>query len=313
MQIVPTFNLTTLKESAARATDLVFISTAFIKSAPFEELCRVTSENCSKSIVVRWQFRDLIGGSSDLEAYETASREGWKFYFHQDLHAKIYRIDGEAYIGSANLTNRGLSGSPPAGNIELSVKVPVTDELASWCDYLEQRSTLIDDPLFEAIKNDVQDYLTTTSLLPPTRRGFNETVMEMLRERNPGPRLFLYDLPQSASPSALYNNSANLEDPLVLHDIQVFGLPSNPSVDNVRVAFRLSPGFTWLASKVRNSIGFGELSSELHDNLCDEPKPYRSEVKNRLANLMHWAADLFPGEFAISRPRYREVISRINR
>lgn len=216
----------------------------------------------------------------------------------------------EAYVGSSNLTQRGLAGHPPAGNIELSVKILVTSELIEWCNYLRQQSVLVDDRLFEAIEADVSSYLKSSDLLPPTRRGFSERVIRIINQGNQSRTLYLFDLPRSSSPLELCEKDS-MGNVLALHDLQVLGLPRNPSIDQIKTAFRLSPGFTWLSSRIETSKGFGALTADLHNDLCDEPKPYRSEVKERLASLIRWTADLFPSEFIVKRPRYREVIERV--
>ena len=43
--------------------------------------------------------------------------------------------------------------------------------------------------------------------------------------------------------------------------------------------FTASKAFHWLLDSVEDQIYFGELSSELHSSLCDDPAPYRKNVK----------------------------------
>src|SRR4051794_20215704 len=109
--------------SASNSFEKIQIASAFVKSEPFARLAEASISK-SNFLVSRWQFCDLVSGVSDLEVYEIAKGHGWKFYFHQDLHAKVYLFDEEFFAGSANLTNRGLAGGPPGGNIEFSIKSP---------------------------------------------------------------------------------------------------------------------------------------------------------------------------------------------
>lgn len=310
MEIVVDLNLSTLSRAANAAEQSVFICSPFVKADAFDQLSSEVSPGCETTLIARWQFSDLVSGVSDLNAYEIAVDRNWGFYFNQDLHAKLYIFDEEAIVGSSNLTGRGLAGSPPTGNIELSTSLRVPSELREWCGHLLLRSTKIDAVLYKAICQDVEAYRETHCDPFPSRRGFSEKVLSILRQRNSKPRIYLYDLPQLHHPDQLIDASASLEDPSMIHDRHVFGLSRRSDRESIRKAFRVSPGFTWLSAIAVRPLSFGELSSIFHGVLCDEPRPYRSEVKDRLRNLMNWTIAFFPSEFKIDRPNYTEIFSR---
>jgi len=310
LEIIGDLNLTTLSKAAIAAKRSVFVCSAFVKADAFDQLSSEVSPGCETTLIARWQFRDLVSGVSDLNAYEIAVDRNWGFYFNQDLHAKLYIFDEEAIVGSSNLTGKGLAGSPPTGNIELSTTLRVQSELREWCYHLLSRSTKIDAVLYKAICQDVEAYKETHGNLLPTRRGFSENVLSILRQRYSKPRIYLYDLPQLRHPDQLVDASAALEDSSMIHDRHVFGISRSASRESIQKAFSVSPGFTWLTSIADRPISFGELSSIFHGVLCDEPRPYRSEVKDRLRNLLNWTVELFPSEFKIERPNYTEIFSR---
>lgn len=310
MEIIGDLNLRTLSKAAVAAERSVFICSAFVKAAAFDQLAHEVSPSCENTLIARWQFRDLVSGVSDLNAYEIAVNRNWSFYFNQDLHAKLYIFDDAAFVGSSNLTGKGLAGSPPMGNIELSTTFSVQNELREWCDRLLSTSTKVDTVLYRAICEDVEAYKETTGGLLPTRRGFSENVLSILRQRNINPRIYLYDLPQVFHPDQLIRVPARLDDPSIIHDLHVFGLSRRSERESIREAFSVSPGFTWLNSIAVRPMSFGELSSILHGVLCDEPRPYRSEVKDRLRNLLNWTVAFFPSEFKIDRPNFTEIFSR---
>lgn len=80
-------------------------------------------------------------GSNPRAIMDVAKQIGWeKVHFLDELHAKIYIGNSFAVIGSANLTNNGLSGE---GLVELCVEVSTTEtlkKLDETFDTLKQRA-----------------------------------------------------------------------------------------------------------------------------------------------------------------------------
>ena len=68
--------------------------------------------------VTRWLVDELAEGVSDIAVREVVREAGGRFMLHQSLHAKYYRFDGEAFVGSANLTDAGLGWSK-SPNLEI--------------------------------------------------------------------------------------------------------------------------------------------------------------------------------------------------
>ena len=72
-------------------------------------------------IVTRWRPEEVAAGVSDLEILDlVAGRAGARLFLHPHLHAKIFLLDAEALVGSANLTDTALGWREPA-NIEYVV------------------------------------------------------------------------------------------------------------------------------------------------------------------------------------------------
>lgn len=295
--------------SASKSIEKIQIASAFVKLEPFARLAEASCRNSNKLLVSRWQFCDLVSGVSDLEVYEIAKRLGWKFYFHQDLHAKVYLFDEEFFAGSANLTNRGMAGGPPSGNIEFSIKSSASVDISGWLELLTASSIEVDDELYSAIRADVESYMAFAENRIPIRKGFSQTVSNIIYRRKPEPTLFLHDLPRTSSPYKIIESQPKNDD--VKHDLQVLGLSTKASLDQVRTAFQISPGFTWLLSAIGKELYFGAITSKLHDSLRDEPKPYRSEVKKCLVNLLNWSVVLFPEQIVIDRPNHSQRIRRL--
>ena len=110
--------------SLAQATQKsITIHSAFIKTNALEWLSESIADDIEVEIIGRWKPDDLVANVSDLSAYKFCKDRGWKFGIDQELHSKVFIFDQEQVIlGSANLTNRGLSLSKE-GNLELGTLV----------------------------------------------------------------------------------------------------------------------------------------------------------------------------------------------
>ena len=53
---------------------------------------------------------------------------------------------------------------------------------------------------------------------------------------------------------------------------------------------------------------FGELSARLHNVVVADPKPYRKDIKQMLANLLRLIEELEMEEIVIDRPNYSQRI-----
>lgn len=53
---------------------------------------------------------------------------------------------------------------------------------------------------------------------------------------------------------------------------------------------------------------FGELSQNLHNALISDPKPYRRDAKQMLANLLSLIEELGMDETVIDRPNYSQRV-----
>ena len=53
---------------------------------------------------------------------------------------------------------------------------------------------------------------------------------------------------------------------------------------------------------------FGAISEKLHNSLVSDPKPYRKDVKQLLANLLSMIKILNMDEIVIDRPNYSQRV-----
>ena len=122
-----------IKQNSTSTESRAWIATAYIKASRFQKLIQVIPRNLESNIlIVRWHLNDLITGASDLAVYNIAKQHRWKMFINLDLHAKIYLFDDQLIIGSANLTERGMQGTPPFGNYELAITTTEKNAATNW-------------------------------------------------------------------------------------------------------------------------------------------------------------------------------------
>lgn len=288
-----------IAEQVRLATEQLHIISAFCKKSALEFIESNIQKNLSeKKILVRFLLSDIINGVTDFELYEYCKANGWKMYIRFDLHAKTYVFDRKRLVlGSANLTNNGL-GLNYGGNYELSYFADIELGDLKKIDSLFDNAILMTDELYESMKLDYQaskDYKSDSKPLKwdiSIEKQFNPVI----------DALFTYDFPSVAEPDF---NDVSCFEFLELNCI--------PTKDELKEIFRWSKAFLWLYNYVSNASDktryFGAITAELHNTLINDPRPYRKEVKDLLANLLKWIQILEIEEICIDTPNYSQRVT----
>ena len=86
----------------------------------------------------------MWAGASDLRVYEVCLRRGWPLYVSDDLHAKLYSVDlSSAFVGSANVTRRGLGLAEVRNDEALCFIESMTEGDRLWLLRLIQRARYV--------------------------------------------------------------------------------------------------------------------------------------------------------------------------
>ncbi len=110
--------------------------------------------------------------------------------------------------------------------------------------------------------------------------------------------LFSYELPDK--------NSVQTGEYISFLDLQY-----NDDLAYVKDTFRWSNAYLWLLNVLKENDGcmyFGAISEKLHNSLVSDPKPYRKDVKQLLANLLSMIKILNMDEIVIDRPNYSQRV-----
>lgn len=291
------FNLK-LTEEISKVTEELHIVSAFCKI----DAVKFIDNNIkhvlkSKKLLVRFLPNDIIQGATDFDLYDYCKVNGWQLYIRFDLHAKTYIFDKQRYIiGSGNLTLKGL-GLNCLGNYELGGFSQIEGEDLKKIDALFSSAILVTDELYLLMKQDIERFKDEGKHINNSI-NWNKLITDKFSpELNV---LFTYDFPTEKVPTT------NVE---VYEFLELSG---NVSMDQLKQKFRWSKAFLWLYTivnaKPNKEIYFGELTAILHNALINDPKPYRKEVKDLLANLLGWV-DFFNYDLIkIDRPNYSQRI-----
>ena len=296
----------------------IWIISAYLKRNAIEKLMDGLDQTNKVKIMVRWQPNDILSGASDFESYEFAKEHGWHFYARQDLHAKAYRFGSDSiFMGSPNLTNRGFSLFSDEGNAEIIVKVEANNENINELSSLFNRAVLITDKLFY----DVKSYLEGKSKVTFTSSEDSNwpiTKAEMSFPPGDYSRLLVSECFMSNC-SWIHKDSFPSDNisPNIAHDFSLLGVTAElPPLDCREIEFaeaiKRTKIFRWLESSLYKlqdrEMYFGQASALLHDALLDDPRPYRSEVKDLLANLFAWIGTFPKCGLVIDRPNHSERV-----
>lgn len=295
-----------LRLSLEHAEKRCFIASAFVKQAALEKLARsFPGKLADISVVARWQKRDILSNASDLAVYELCRNNGWRFGIDQNLHGKLYIIDdAELFLGSANLTQRGLFMGEK-GNNEFGTKVPVDlADLAKVERFIDDEVVWLNDSLYDQLRADIA--AAQVELTPLADANWSPGIIEKIQK--PVSYLWVNEL-LFCSPSDLLN--LDLDDDAIRHDFELLSLELDDLTQSALAkSFRKTRLYLWLIVilSTNESINFGRMSHELHNSLLDDPTPYRRDVKKFVATIFSWC-EILGDEIEISRFRRTVAIS----
>jgi hypothetical protein len=266
--------------------------------------------NVEVFILTRWEANDLAVGASDTAAYWLARERGWSFRVLHELHAKCCLVDDDTlFIGSANITSRGLC-LIPGGNRELGLYTRASDEDRRTVRSLFRCGISVDDKVVRTI----DAWIETIGV--PTRQAapkWPSDIENFFSDQLAG--VWVADLPWASADQVIRHlrgeRLAETELLDVRHDLAVF---SGGSEFQLREGFRNSNCFCWLLKVLSENSNeafayFGRLTERLHSSLLDDPRPYRKDVKGLLSNLISYILAFATDHVSYDRPNYSERLT----
>ena len=302
-----------LSESLKKAEKNVIILSAYISSTGIKWLIEQLKEKSIEcTIITRCNEIDLAQGSTDIECYKLIKEKKWSLKILKDLHAKVILIDHNAlFLGSPNLTGAGMN-LVPASNKEIGIKTKALDKDLSIINEISGEATLVNDYIYDEITK-------WKASLPKTEKSkipnFPITIKEKLNEKFN--KLWVHNFPWSDIEYLLINY--NKKDYTIEHDLQLFGIEKVNTSElekKINENFLNSKVFNWLISTIKKrekmEMYFGEMSEIIHNNLLDDPKPYRQNVKLMQHNLLSYIKYFKPKNIEIDVPKKYSERIKIN-
>lgn len=285
-----------IKCELGKSQDSVEIISAFAKVSTlhlFEEYINHTVKR--KRILVRLRKQDLLSEATDLEIYTYCKENNWEMYFQLDLHAKTFIFDDKrCIVGSANLTNRGMSIDND-GNIEFACMTELDVADQNRIETIFQDATKMTDMIYDKMLNELKNGEDKSE---GENLEWSDDITNLMKPSYQV--LFTYEFPQY--PNIQYYKGKCID---------FLGLQSDWTMNQVHKQFQRCKSYMWLKNLVQGNNGevyFGYITSCLHNTLMNDPKPYRKDVKEILSNLLEWIVELEISELEVDRPNYSQRV-----
>ena len=178
-----------------------------------------------------------------------------------------------------NLTAKGLALAEDS-NLEIGVKADVSSDDIEILDHLWAQAVVLDAETLARMEKHIREIIDDDLRVDQVQISWPEDVV--LEERD----MYCSDFPQAfPSDDLRWSGSAPLKQTVaykwLLTQVEIHGEPS-----------------------------FGFLSSQLHDDVYDDPAPYRREIKELLANLLEVVKEHDRDGLEVIRPRHRQVVRK---
>lgn len=289
-----------IKEQIAKevenSKESVMIITAFCKKEGIKFIeSKVPKGISNKRLMVRFRMEDIVSGATDFSIYKLCEEFGWKMYIRFDLHAKTYIFDNKRCVmGSANLTGKGIV-MESGGNYEIASVSEMERDDIKKIQSLFDNALLINEKIYKEMEQELEKVDSREK--GKSYKWSKDIISKFLPDIKV---LFTYDFPA-------YKDYKEYKG----KDIEFLDLKEGWQEEDIRNAFLISRPYIWLKRLVSDNekeMYFGKITEKLHEILVNDPRPYRKEVKELLANLLQWIQDLGIDEVLVDRPNHSQRV-----
>lgn len=280
----------------------------FAKAAVVKRLLAAFEPGVEIELFTRWRPEEVAAGVSDTAVLGQVTEQGGRVYLCDALHAKLFRFDESALIGSANLTAKAL-GWRQNSNLELLVEaaadhdavvalerdlraasIPATLEIAAE---VERAAALLP-------KAPQQPGAVEADAAGPAEPAAIESWRPHLREPRDLYRAYSQGLERltELSAAAAARDLGELEIPAGLERDQFESL--------VGTRLLQAPLIQEIDALLSRSRRFGEM----RDHLADALDVDRDEATHAWQTAMRWMLYFLPQRYARSVPSHSEIMIR---
>jgi len=288
-----------LLELAGSSRREFFMCAPFAKEGVVSRVVTAVPDGVQIRLFTRWRPDEVAAGVSDTGVLQVVRARGGIVYLHDRLHAKYFRNESCALIGSANLTATAL-GWTPSPNLELLVS-SVDDDIRSLETLLAANSTVATDEIAQEVDE-------LAALLPTPNAVVADLVAETVEP--------LIWVPTLRMPSDLFGAYAGDAESLTsisaraaANDLFALDLPGGLSHDqfDMLVGHRLhnQPLFKAIDNYLTEPRRFGEM----RDLLTRVLGLSRDEAEQAWQTVVRWMLEFLPKTYLHKTFRYSEFVA----
>ncbi len=273
--LLPTAELKSRLKQQFSDSRRCWIYSAFVSQPGIDFVLGHRREFSSDRLLVRCDLKDVVTGACSLAALKSALDAGFEVRLSSALHVKLYLFDEKLFVGSANLTGKGLALVGYC-NDELSTEGKPTARDTEIAENLWSQGTVVNHARLIAMQEFIEQVDTVSG---NSLTFWPESIF--VEERD----LYCSDFPQNTT-----------ADSFRWRDIE---------------KLKASPAYKWLMHSVEENGGsasFGWLSQKLHRDVYDDPAPYRRNIKELLTNLIDLVVAFQPDEVFVEKPNVSSVV-----
>jgi len=296
----------------------VSVFSAYVRTEQLKELNR---ENKINRIIVRWEIRDLHQGASDLDLYQYCKYNKIALYRNTRIHLKcLINNRDEIFLGSANVTGRGIGERENMFNFELnslSQEADFYDVL--YLDKIVSKSEYVTEELFQEIKSKVE------SLEDFKNQEEEYQKVDIMTKKKESDYFLISELPMYRDVKGLYQAAKNIDDlsPLdrrcVSHDLATYDLSISKNEEqfysDLRQVFNSHKFIVGLKTRIKEdrrgerSLHYGGVVRWITENTTTVPTPISWELKEQqVVNILYEWICFLDSDFVVERPGHSEII-----
>lgn len=288
-------------ELARSARRELVLCAPFVKAGVLQKILGEVDRSTVVTLFTRWRPEEVAAGVSDTDVLPLVREHGGDVWLHDRLHAKFYRSESQALMGSANLTGAALGWSPTA-NLELLLNVD-TNSFATLEERLRQESTEATEDLAREM-DDIAEHLAflvheRPQIITEAQPGW--VWVPLLRQPQDLYVAYSHGFERLAvnSAAAARQDLAALECPAGLGRGQFYRV--------VSARLRQQPIVHYVDDYLVAPRRFGEVAEFLGAKLSLE----REEAQLVWQTLMRWLLEFLPNQYGLQVPNWSEVMYRI--
>lgn len=278
-----------------------YISTSIAKQLLSDAEGKVT-------ILTNWSEINLLQGVSSLDLYDFCQGRGFELRILSSLHAKLYLIGSKLWIGSANLTAKGMQLAMNSNDESMALIESPSIETTASIDSLIHESIFVDDQVYAQFKAWIDAHEPYT---PPSFQPLELIIDDTFSTSN---------LPQVLSPYELHeilSNQADCSIELVqdaLHDLALLRVDFTDDlqlfISNLKSRFFQLPFVKHLLERLTHEwTRFGGMRTMIREACGGRDSVSRDDVTKVTQNLYEWVENLDEsGKYEFGVPRHSQLI-----